>query len=86
MLGIIEALFAEISGWLAQGIIDRGWLSTDRMIHYRLHQKVDVRHSQDFFDVVEPDLATHGAAIERGLRLGASALSQTIFVCAFFTM
>jgi pyrroloquinoline-quinone synthase len=73
MLGIIEYMFADISGWVAQGIIDNGWLDHKRMIHYRLHQTLDVRHSQDFFDVIEPDWETHSAEIERGLQLGASA-------------
>jgi len=72
MLGIIEHMFADISGWVGQGIIDNGWLDHRRMIHYRLHQALDQRHSRDFFDVVEPDLKTHGEEIERGLRLGAS--------------
>ena len=39
-MGIIERMFCEISAWLAQGIIDRGWLETDNLIHYNLHKRI----------------------------------------------
>jgi pyrroloquinoline-quinone synthase len=72
-LGIIEHLFVDISGWIAQAMIDNQWLSEADLTHYSLHKTLDERHSQDFFDIAEPDLVTHSDDIERGLRLGACA-------------
>ena len=36
MMGMIEKLFSDISTMLAQGIIKRGWLTQNNMIHYNL--------------------------------------------------
>jgi pyrroloquinoline-quinone synthase len=44
------------------------------MIHYDLHEEIDVKHSQDFFDVLAPaweKSAENRYYIEQGLRLGA---------------
>lgn len=74
-MGMIERMFCEISGAIGRGIVARGWLPAERMIHYDLHETLDVRHAQDFFDVVAADWAQDPVAraeIERGLRLGAA--------------
>ena len=76
VMGIIEYMFSDISAWVGRGIVDNGWLSPERLIHYRVHQELDVRHSQDFFDLISPDLETHRDLIERGLWLGASAFDS----------
>jgi pyrroloquinoline-quinone synthase len=73
MLGIIEHIFGSISAQLGQAIIHRGWLPEPHLTHYRQHEDLDVRHSGDFFALIEPELETHGECIERGLRLGCSA-------------
>lgn len=75
MMGIIECMFADISSWIGQAVVARAWVPRDRMIHYTLHEKIDVKHSDDFFDVLRP--AWKGSAedryqIEQGLRLGAA--------------
>jgi pyrroloquinoline-quinone synthase len=73
LMGMIERMFSEISAWIGQSIVDRGWLSRDQMIHYCLHEKLDIKHSQDFFDVLENawDRSPENRyAIEQGLRLG----------------
>ncbi len=75
MMGIIERMFCEISTWIGQGIVDRGWISRDRMIHYNLHEKLDIKHSQDFFNVLAPAWhkgADHRYYIEQGLWTGAA--------------
>jgi len=74
MMGIIERMFCEISQWLGQGIVQRGWLREDNMIHYNLHEDLDIKHSQDFFDVLLPAWEKSDENkyyIEQGLRLGA---------------
>jgi pyrroloquinoline-quinone synthase len=72
MLGMIEHMFGTISARLGQAIIHRGWLSESDLTHYRQHEDLDVRHSGDFFALIEPEIDTHGEGIERGLRLGCS--------------
>ena len=75
MMGIIERMFADISSWIGRAVVARGWVPHDRMIHYTLHEKIDVKHSDDFFDVLRPawkESAENRYQIEQGLRLGAS--------------
>ena len=74
VLGIIERMFVDISRWIGRGIVQRGFLAEDKMIHYKLHEALDVKHSQDFFDILAPHYEASPADryyIEQGLRLGA---------------
>lgn len=74
MMGIIERMFADISAWIGRAIVARGFLSEDRLIHYQLHEKLDQRHSEDFFQVVRAGYeasAEDRYYVEQGLRLGA---------------
>lgn len=76
MMGIIERMFCEISGWIGTGVVTRGWMSRDRMIHYDLHEDLDVKHAQDFFDVLRPSWEKNAEDryfIEQGFRLGAAS-------------
>lgn len=79
VLGIIERMFVEIASWLGRGVVARGWLKPEEMIHYNLHERLDTKHAQDFFDVLEP--VWHRSAdarynIEQGLRMGALLFDQ----------
>jgi pyrroloquinoline-quinone synthase len=80
MLGMIERMFCEISSWIGRDIIARGWMTTENMIHYNAHEKVDIRHSQDFFDILEPVWKRNDPSerycIEQGLRLGATVFND----------
>jgi pyrroloquinoline-quinone synthase len=77
-LGIIELAFADVSAMLGQFLVDRGWVSPDRLVHYALHAELDVRHAEDLFAMAEPvfDDPRKRAAIEAGLRLGAHAFER----------
>ena len=73
-MGMIERMFVDISAAIGRGIVARGFLPEERLVHYRLHEELDVKHSQDFFDVVRPlwdASAEERYYIEQGLRLGA---------------
>lgn len=75
MMGIIERMFSDISTIIGKGIVKQGWLTTENMVHYNLHEKLDIKHSQDFFDVLEPAWLKNQEsryAIEQGLRMGAA--------------
>ncbi len=74
VLGIIEDLFAGISARLGAGIVERGWLEPEQMIHYGLHAELDVAHADDFFNLLDAPYASDARLayqIEQGLELGA---------------
>ena len=78
-MGIIERMFVEISNWIGKGITENGWLTEDQMIHYNLHETLDIKHSQDFFDILEKpwqQSIENKYLIEQGLMLGASIFNQ----------
>lgn len=72
-LGIIEYAFADISALIGKAVVDRGWVSEEKLVHYSLHAEIDKKHAADFFTLVEADW--HDPAkrplIEQGLQLGA---------------
>jgi hypothetical protein len=73
-LGIIEDLFSEISAIIGSSIVARGWLPEERVVHYAVHQTLDVAHSEGFYRTLEPLYAEHprrAYQIEQGLELGA---------------
>lgn len=74
VLGIIEKMFCVISNLLGQAIIRRDWLTQEQMVHYNLHKELDVRHAQDFFDIIEPYWRDeeNQYLIQQGIQLGAS--------------
>lgn len=79
MMGIIERMFCEISTIIGQGILKRKWLSEEKLIHYNLHAELDIKHSQDFFDVVAESWEKSDENkyyIEQGLRLGAAIFNN----------
>ena len=78
-LGIIERMFSDISAWIGQGVVENGWLTEDEMIHYALHQELDIKHSEDFFKILESPFnksAENRYLIEQGLRLGATLFNN----------
>ena len=78
-LGIIERMFADISAWIGKGIIQNGWLNESEMIHYKLHEELDIKHSEDFFNILEGSFlksAENRYLIEQGLRLGATLFNN----------
>lgn len=80
MLGIIEHMFSEISSWIGQGILSNGWLTKENMIHYSLHEELDVKHAQDFFDVFDSVVKKGDIddlyMIEQGIMMGAHAFNN----------
>lgn len=76
-LGMIEDLFSQISGELGRAIVARGWLEADQLIHYGLHEVLDVEHAEAFYAPLreryedDPDARR---AIDAGLALGAHML------------
>ena len=72
--GMIERMFVDISNWIGRAIVDNGWLPADQLIHYDVHEVLDVKHSDDFFAVLSN--GSDGSAqshycIDQGVQLGA---------------
>ena len=78
-MGIIERMFVGISACIGHALVTRGWLPRERVVHYSLHEELDVRHSDDFFATLQPAYAADACAryaIEQGLQLGAYAFDR----------
>lgn len=74
MLGIIEYMFSSVSSWTEQGILQRDWLNQDQMRYYKTHEKLDIKHAQDFFLCVEKNWFASEEDkyyIQQGIHLGA---------------
>lgn len=80
VMGIIERMFSEISSWIGSGIIHNGWLTQNEMVHYNLHEALDIKHADDFFNVLSPTWKKNNEddkyIIEQGLLLGAFTFNQ----------
>jgi hypothetical protein len=72
-MGIIERMFSEISTWIGTACVARGFIDHDAMVHYDLHERLDLRHADDFFRVLADAWTTPQGRrhVEDGLRLGA---------------
>jgi pyrroloquinoline-quinone synthase len=71
-MGVIEHAFARISASIGAGVVERGWVSAEKLVHYKLHAEIDERHAEEFFAVIEPQWHDKAARyrIEQGLELG----------------
>jgi len=77
--GIIERMFSDISAWLGEAVISRGWLSKSELVHYRLHEQLDIKHSDDFFEILKKPYSRselNRYHIEQGLRFGATLFND----------
>ena len=72
-MGIIECAFAGISASIGKSVVERGWVKSEELVHYKLHAQIDQRHAEEFFAVIESRWDDkHGRyLIEQGLELGA---------------
>ncbi len=77
-LGIIEFAFADISAFIGRMVVDRGWIKSNELVHYKLHSEIDKRHAQELFDAIslewnDPQVR---AQAEDGMRLGVYIFNQ----------
>lgn len=77
-LGMIEYLYIDISGEIANLIIRNEWVKPLSQKHYAVHEKLDVAHSQELFDIVQDewDNVVTKAQIAEGLIFGAEIFNQ----------
>lgn len=75
-LGMVEDLFSGISAEIGRGIVARGWLQQNEVVHYLTHEKLDVAHAEGFYASLYEPWDRHPRwryQIEQGLELGAYA-------------
>ena len=79
-MGIIEFAFAGISAAIGKAVVDNGWVSSDELVHYKLHAAIDERHAEEFFAVIEPswDDPKRRYFILQGLELGVVHLRSAL--------
>jgi pyrroloquinoline-quinone synthase len=72
-MGVIELAFADISALIGRAVVERGWVESERLVHYKLHAEIDERHAEEFFAVVERGWQNGSRRyfVEQGLELGA---------------
>jgi pyrroloquinoline-quinone synthase len=75
-LGMIEDLFAVLSAAIGRGIVARGWLGLDEVVHYSTHEVLDVKHCEAFHRIVEPHWPSRRDAIAAGYELGGRSFLQ----------
>jgi pyrroloquinoline-quinone synthase len=80
-MGIIEYAFSSISAIIGASVVERGWISQERLVHYKLHAEIDERHAEEFFAVIEPawDIPARRYFIQQGLELGAYAFDRLYY-------
>lgn len=79
VMGMIERMFSEISAWIGEGIVSNGWLTQEEMIHYSLHEKLDIKHSEEFFEILRTpweESEQNRYFIRQGLLMGVYAFNQ----------
>lgn len=71
-LGAIEYAFATISSLIGNAVIERGWSTKEELKHYKLHEKIDVEHACDFFNIIEEKWSDPGRNyfIKQGVDMG----------------
>ena len=76
MVAMFEELFAGISARVGRAIQAQGWLPASQIVHYSLHESLDLEHARALYDVARPwyDQPQERYAIDQGLELGAHAL------------
>lgn len=72
-LGVIEYVFADVSAFIGQVVVERDWVSYEQLVHYKLHAEIDKHHAEEFFQSTRAACASGGAGranVESGIELG----------------
>ncbi len=72
-LGGIEYAFADISALIGHVVVERSWVSSEQLVHYKLHAEIDKLHAAEFFQSTAEAWAGGGAGranVENGIQLG----------------
>jgi len=72
MYGIIEDRYTIISSIIAKTLLKKKWLNESELVHYLVHEEIDMYHSKLFYDLIEKKWLEHSSNIQikKGLNLG----------------
>ena len=72
MMGIIEDRYVEITKILIDAFSSNKWFKGKSFTHYNTHKKLDVNHSESFYNLIKHHWydKTHKIEIKRGLDFG----------------
>jgi pyrroloquinoline-quinone synthase len=77
-LGAIEYMFAEVSSFIGRAVVRNNWVQQEDLKHYALHEKIDVEHADDFFQLIEGswDDLQKRYHIQQGISMGVYIFSR----------
>jgi len=72
MMGIIEDRYAEMSKLISEIILKNKWLTEKTLVHYKVHEKLDLEHAESFYRMISPKWLDKKIQndIKKGLRFG----------------
>lgn len=73
-IAAIEDMFTDISAALGQGIVARGWLAREQVVHYAVHEQLDRIHADALYALLNPSDEVNAREIEQGLARGVSLM------------
>ncbi len=74
----VRAFNSVLSALIGRAVVHRGFIPAERLVHYRLHAKIDERHAKEFFAVIEARWTDPARRyyIEQGLDLVAYVFNR----------
>jgi pyrroloquinoline quinone (PQQ) biosynthesis protein C len=75
-MGMVERIFAPLSGQIGSAVLRQGWLDQQALVHYSTHEFLDIQHADDFFSVAAPDWESDSETIIAGLEEGAVSMDK----------
>jgi len=72
-MGIIEYAFAGISAIIGKAVVERAWVTEERLVHYKLHAEIDERHAEEFFRCDRVELGQRRSPLLHSAGLGVGA-------------
>ncbi len=75
-LGTIEYMFSNISKYIAETTVQLQWISRKNLVHYDLHADLDIKHSRDFFEIIDKLQQPNMASCIEGIHLGIFMFSR----------
>lgn len=73
-IAAIEDMFTDISAALGQGIVARGWLAREQVVHYAVHEQLDRVHADALYALLDPSDEAVTRQIEHGMTRGVSLM------------
>ncbi len=77
-IGIVEYAFIFISSQIGKSILEKGWITKGKLIHYNIHAELDKTHAAELFSIAEPHIKDIKVKnkVKKGMELGAYIFSQ----------